>query len=69
MKIINSEFKNEVSTNNTPVFILKAYKPRKLARTCNLCDEEFHPRSKFDRFCEKCRVESELYHFAEWLSA
>lgn len=68
MKIMKMKSK-EVPVLNNPVVLLKDYKPRQLKRHCNLCDEEFHPRSKFERYCEKCRVESELYHFAEWLSA
>ncbi|MGZ3700056.1 MAG: hypothetical protein ACXVCH_18335, partial [Bdellovibrionota bacterium] len=38
-------------------------------RPCNLCNQIFRPQSKFERFCEKCRVESELYQFSEWMTA
>lgn len=68
MKIIATK-SNEVPVLNNTVFLIKDYKPRVLKRHCNLCEEEFNPRTKFERYCEKCRVESELYHFAEWLSA
>lgn len=36
-------------------------------RRCNLCSEEFLPKTVFDRFCSGCRQESELLRFCEWL--
>lgn len=36
---------------------------------CNLCGHRFHTRTKFSRFCKKCRRESELYRYHEWLPA
>lgn len=41
----------------------------KPVRLCNLCEGEFRPRTKFERYCDRCRHESEIYHFADWLSA
>lgn len=64
MKVIKAQSKDK-QVEHGKVLLLRTYK----ARQCNLCQEEFRPRSKFDRFCENCRHESELYHFAEWLSA
>ena len=29
--------------------------------TCNLCDKEFKPKSKFERFCFDCKIENEDY--------
>lgn len=68
MKIIKTETK-EVPTVTAAIINFKQRKPARLSRHCNLCDEEFYPRSKYERFCEKCRAESELLHFSEWLSA
>ena len=68
MKIIKAN-SMEVSSPGNAVVVLKNYKPMHLRRVCNLCDKEFLQTSKFDRFCDECRIESELYHFAEWLSA
>lgn len=36
-------------------------------RRCNLCADEFHPRTVFDRYCLTCKQESELLKFSEWL--
>jgi hypothetical protein len=42
---------------------------RKEGRACNLCQAKFRPHSKFERFCTKCRSDSELYHFSEWMKS
>lgn len=36
-------------------------------RSCNLCSEEFSPRTVFDRYCLTCKKESDLFRFGEWL--
>lgn len=36
-------------------------------RRCNLCADEFHPRTVFDRYCTTCKQKSELLKFSEWL--
>lgn len=36
-------------------------------RRCNICQAIFVTQSRFERFCEVCKRESELYRFAEWL--
>ncbi|HAR41795.1 MAG TPA: hypothetical protein DCS07_04075 [Bdellovibrionales bacterium] len=36
-------------------------------RRCNLCAEEFPVRSVFDRYCQKCREQNELFKFSDWL--
>ena len=33
----------------------------------NLCGQDFHPRTTFDRFCPNCKDENELFRFSEWL--
>lgn len=43
------------------------YAMRKRSRRCNLCADEFHPRTVFDRYCHTCKKESELLKFSEWL--
>jgi hypothetical protein len=42
---------------------IKNYKLKK----CNICANEFHPRTVFDRFCRSCKEESQLLKFSEWL--
>ena len=37
-------------------------------RKCNICDKPFHPHTKFERFCENCRVTSQTYHYSDWLT-
>ena len=70
MTITKMEFTNEAEKPQAPVIQLKPRKKQdEAARSCNLCGGKFHPHSHFERFCDQCRVESELYHFAEWLSA
>lgn len=36
---------------------------------CNLCGKQFKRHSRFERFCEDCKYENELYRFSGWLSA
>ena len=36
-------------------------------RTCNLCDELFSPKSRFERYCTDCKRESELFKYGNWL--
>jgi protein-arginine kinase activator protein McsA len=38
-------------------------------RVCNLCKDTYVSHTKFERFCPNCRKDSQVYHFAEWLSA
>ena len=35
-------------------------------RICNICYCTFNQNSRFDRFCEICRSNDELYKFADW---
>lgn len=43
----------------------KSRPPR--VRKCNICEQNFHPRSRFECFCQDCRENSELLRFADWL--
>lgn len=38
-------------------------------RPCNLCGQKFSPHNRFERFCVRCKEESALYHFADWMIA
>jgi Zn finger protein HypA/HybF involved in hydrogenase expression len=33
---------------------------------CNICNENYSPKSRFERFCPQCREHSELYRYREW---
>lgn len=33
---------------------------------CNICGDKFMQSTKFDRFCDSCRSDNELYRHAEW---
>lgn len=68
MKIIETKFK-DMQVIKAPVVFIKEHKSKPVKRDCNLCGGEFQPHSRFERFCDQCREESELYHFCEWLSA
>ena len=34
-------------------------------RRCNLCSKAFAPRNRFERICESCKSDSDLYRFYE----
>jgi hypothetical protein len=34
--------------------------------SCNICKSAFYPSSRFVRFCDSCREESEVYKHAGW---
>ena len=34
---------------------------------CSLCNRVFRAASKFHRFCRNCKMDEELFRFAEWL--
>jgi hypothetical protein len=34
---------------------------------CNICGSIFRLANPFQRFCQSCRNESELYRLSEWL--
>jgi len=36
-----------------------------LEKLCNICGFEFKPRSRYERYCENCKNESELYRYAD----
>lgn len=36
-------------------------------RACNLCGDEFSTPHKYRVFCDRCRIENELYLYSEWL--
>jgi hypothetical protein len=35
-------------------------------RSCNICNCTFVQNSRFDRYCEFCKVNDDLYKFADW---
>ena len=35
-------------------------------RVCSLCGVTFPQESRFDRFCENCRLNNEYYRHVEW---
>ena len=39
----------------------------KVYRICNLCSECFHPNTRFDRYCQECKKEDELFKYSGWL--
>lgn len=36
-------------------------------RRCNLCSEPFQIKTRFERYCHRCRGQSELLKFSDWL--
>ncbi len=52
-----------LSSNN----LLQADSYERLARKCNICGTRFNAHSRFERYCEACREDNELYRYADWL--
>jgi hypothetical protein len=46
---------------------LRSSSGEKRIRSCNICSEQFHPKTPFDRYCLDCKQHSELLKFSEWL--
>jgi Zn finger protein HypA/HybF involved in hydrogenase expression len=42
--------------------------PQRKQIRCNLCQKTFRRRVRFQRFCEACKSEDELFRFAEWMN-
>ncbi len=40
----------------------------KIKRHCNICNKFFLQKYPLERICTKCKEESELYHFSEWMN-
>lgn len=36
---------------------------------CNICKAPFKAASRYELFCEQCRLTSETYRFSDWLAA
>jgi len=36
-------------------------------RCCNLCKRKFTPTSRFERYCDSCRDENEIFHYSDWM--
>lgn len=34
---------------------------------CHLCKRVFFQKTRFDRFCNRCKGGNEVYHYSEWL--
>ena len=49
-----------------PIQKLRNTKERLTHRDCNLCERNFKMLTPFQRFCESCKKENELYQSAEW---
>lgn len=46
---------------------LQSLAGEKRIRSCNICSEQFHPKSPFARYCSNCKEHSELLKFSDWL--
>lgn len=33
---------------------------------CNICGIAFSPENKYERYCEDCRSESDLFQYSDW---
>ena len=45
----------------------KVSKNHSCFRCCNLCGELFSPHSRFERYCNDCKKEDELFKYGNWL--
>jgi hypothetical protein len=50
-----------------PLRFIARGKPSSRRVNCNLCGARYRASSRFQRFCQTCRLENELYRLAEWL--
>lgn len=46
---------------------LMSRKPSSRRVNCNLCGARYRAANRFQRFCQTCRSENEVYRNAEWL--
>lgn len=61
---------DQIDDYNLPTFIEDNKSKRKTfidsnkhnLTSCNLCGKEFKTKSKFERFCQDCKLENETYH-------
>jgi len=67
---------NTVKTNTAPETTAETAAPRSNVirakappRDCNLCNTKFSPHNRFERFCARCKEESPIYHYADWMMA
>jgi hypothetical protein len=59
-----TQINNSTVTSNNP--INGSQNLNKNTKVCNICGADFVHKSRFDRFCDDCRDDDELYHSVEW---
>lgn len=60
---------NTNKVNNKPIWRSKFESLRfgiHSVGVCNICGTHFKPSSRFVRYCDTCREESEIYKHAGW---
>lgn len=57
------------SVNQSKIIHLHKWRRVSPKWPCNLCGKRFKRHSRFERFCEECKHDNELYRFAGWLYA
>lgn len=56
-----------VTTSNRSSRPLSSNATAAYSRDCNLCGHEFHTHERYRVFCNRCKNESEIYRFSEWM--
>ncbi len=41
-------------------------KQGQVCRNCSICKMYFVQKSRFDRFCDNCRTDNEVYRYSDW---
>ena len=44
----------------------KKKKTRNSKLECNICEKLFYPSNKLERFCQRCRLDSEVFEIHHW---
>ncbi|MGE0615961.1 MAG: hypothetical protein AB7P04_09985 [Bacteriovoracia bacterium] len=52
---------------NRPNLVLVTPTSNPDMRPCNLCENPFKMRTRFDRFCVNCKKDSQVYQYADWM--
>lgn len=63
---ISNDQKSNKNIFEKSMNIMAVYSSDAKTRICNICNCTFTQNSRFDRFCEICRRNDELYKFADW---
>lgn len=65
---ISSQFRSELNRGKS-TYVSHDHSGHGRRAKCNICKMPFKAGSRFELFCDQCRLKSDTYRFAEWLVA